>query len=58
MTILHDPQHWRQRAEEARAMAAQIEDRLSKAAMLTIAEKYEQIARRSEARLLNRESSK
>jgi pyruvate-formate lyase len=49
--ISNDPQHWRTRAAEARAMAEQITDAKAKQAMLEIAENYEQIARRVERRL-------
>ena len=48
--ISTDPQHWLMRAEEARAMANQITDAKSKLAMLDVAKKYEQIARRLEQR--------
>jgi hypothetical protein len=44
------PEHWLQRANEARAMAAGIEDGEAKRAMLAIAENYERIAKRAEAR--------
>ena len=52
MTIIDDTQHWRQRAQEAREAAAQIGDPVAKAAMLTIAQSYEEIASRADARLL------
>jgi hypothetical protein len=48
--IATDPQHWRTRAAEARAMADQIAEAEAKAAMLDIAKKYEQIAKRVEQR--------
>lgn len=48
--IATDPQHWRTRADEARAMADQITDAKAKRAMLDVANKYEQIAERLEQR--------
>jgi hypothetical protein len=44
------PEHWLQRATEARSMAEGIEDSEAKRAMLAIAENYERIAKRAEAR--------
>lgn len=44
------PEHWRQRAAEARSMADGIHDSETKRAMLAIAENYERIAKRAEAR--------
>jgi hypothetical protein len=55
MTIIDSAQHWRDRAAEARAMGAQIEDLAAKQAMLTIAENYEKIASRAKTRLSRRE---
>jgi hypothetical protein len=52
MTIIDNAQHWRDRAAEARAMAAQIDDLVAKQAMLTIAESYDRIAERAAARAL------
>jgi hypothetical protein len=43
-------EHWLHRAAEARKMAADIEDGEAKRAMLAIAENYERIAKRAEAR--------
>jgi hypothetical protein len=51
---INDPQHWRDRAKEARALADQINDAEAKAAMLRIAEDYERLAKRAEARGLGR----
>lgn len=47
---LNDPAHWRARAIEARAVADQLSDPVSKAMMLNVAEGYEQLARRAEER--------
>jgi hypothetical protein len=44
------PEHWLARAQEAREMADQIADHEAKRAMLEIAETYEKIAKRAEAR--------
>jgi hypothetical protein len=45
-----DPKHWRLRAAEARAVAAQISDPDSKRMMLRIAGDYDELARRAEER--------
>jgi hypothetical protein len=39
-SIATDPKHWRNRAQEARAMAAQMRDQKAKSMMLHIAESY------------------
>jgi len=44
------PQFWQERAEEARAMAEGMSDPVARHAMLGIAESYEKIAKRAEAR--------
>jgi len=46
-----DPDYWRNRAEEARAVAAQMTDAHTKAVMLTIAQDYEKLAKRAEQRV-------
>ena len=48
-SVFNDPEHWRQRAEEARRMA-DLSDVPSKEAMLRIAEEYEKLAERAEQR--------
>ena len=48
--ISSDPQHWRNRAIEARSLAKKITDPRAKLAMLDIASKYEEIAERAEIR--------
>jgi hypothetical protein len=48
-SIIHDHEHWRQRAEEARAIASQM-DPESRRMMLTIAESYDKLAQRAEER--------
>ena len=49
-SFLNDPKHWRDRAEEARTRADQLDDPQSKSAMLRIAHDYELLAERAEAR--------
>ena len=46
-----DPEHWHQRAEEAREIARFMTDMPDKAAMLEIAERYERLAERAIKRL-------
>ncbi len=53
-----DPANWRQRADEARAMAEQMTDRDAKQMMLGIAEDYEKLAKRAEERLKSSPQSK
>jgi hypothetical protein len=48
--IFDDPKHWRQRAQEARALAEQMPDAESKEAMLRIARDYERLAQQAEQR--------
>jgi hypothetical protein len=43
-------EHWRSRAEEARAVAAQTRDTHTKALMLKFAQDYEKLAMRAEQR--------
>jgi hypothetical protein len=40
-----DPEHWRERADEARATASYVRDPEVKAAMHRIADEYDQLAR-------------
>jgi hypothetical protein len=48
---INDPEHWRKRAEEARAVADDITDPDSRRMMLGIADDYEKLAKRAEQRL-------
>ena len=48
--VFDDPKHWRERAEQARALAGQMSDAASKEMMLGIAKDYERLAERAEQR--------
>jgi hypothetical protein len=48
-SIRLDPQHWRDRAAEARANAAKITDLDSRRLMLEIAATYDNLAKKAEA---------
>jgi hypothetical protein len=43
-SFINDAEHWRTRAEDARLLAKDMNDSVSKDAMLRIAEDYEQLA--------------
>jgi hypothetical protein len=47
---LNDPDHWRQRAEEARALAEQVNNETAKKMMLKIADDYDHLAVRAAMR--------
>jgi len=47
---INNPEHWRARAEQARAQAEQMADPQAKEAMLRIAKDYEKLAHRAAAR--------
>jgi molecular chaperone GrpE (heat shock protein) len=47
---INDPKHWRERAEETRTVAEEMDHPDSKRKMLRIAEDYEELARRAERR--------
>jgi hypothetical protein len=49
--LFYDSEHWHHRAEDARKLAAQILDPVSRRTMLEISESYESLARRSAQRL-------
>ena len=50
--LFNDPEHWRRRAEEARALAEQMASEQHKKMMLKIADDYDKLATRAAARLL------
>jgi hypothetical protein len=52
------PERWRTRAAEARATADEMSDPEAKRTLLNIAEAYERLARRAEARKKDQEDSK
>jgi hypothetical protein len=49
---LSDPDYWRQRTEESRALAMQISDKAAKQTMLWIADDCDKLAARASARLI------
>lgn len=48
--VFGSPEHWRERAEEARQVAEHILDEKAKQGMLAVAESYEKLAVRAEDR--------
>lgn len=48
--LINDPEHWRKRADEARSLANDMKDEISKQMMLQIADDYEHRAKRAEQR--------
>jgi hypothetical protein len=51
MPLLNNVRHWQERAEEARAVAGQLNDQGAKQIMLGIAAGYERMAKLAEDRL-------
>ena len=51
-----DPKHWRQRVQQARALAEQMGDAASREMMLQIAKDYERLAEQAEQRARKKES--
>jgi hypothetical protein len=49
-SIIDDPIHWLQRAEEARKIAEQLDDATAQKTMLEIANSYDQLAALAEAK--------
>jgi hypothetical protein len=50
-SVYSDPEHWRDRADEARATAQHVRDPDIKAVMLRIADEYDRLVRITESRL-------
>jgi hypothetical protein len=48
--IFDDPKHWRQRTEQARALAEQMSDAASREMMLGIVKDYERLAEQASGR--------
>ena len=48
--LADDPDYWRNRAEEARAVGMQMTDPRTQAVMFSIAQDYEKLAQRAELR--------
>lgn len=46
MSYIHDPAHWKHRAAEMRALAAEVKAADIKKTMLSLAADYEKLARR------------
>jgi len=46
--LINDAQHWRKRADEARSLADDMKDEISKQMTLQIADDYEHLAKRAE----------
>jgi hypothetical protein len=52
--LLNDPEHWRERAKAMRELSAEMLDPESRNLMLKIADDYEVLAQRAEARVVHR----
>jgi hypothetical protein len=57
-TSFNTPEQWRRRAREARALTKQMRDPESKRALARVAESYEKIAKRAEAKLAAKKAKK
>jgi hypothetical protein len=49
---LHDPKHWRKRADATRAKADLLADQAARQKLLRVAQEYEQLAQRAEQWLM------
>jgi len=52
--LFEDPEHWRKRAAEMRALAAEMVDTIAKQKLVDAAEEYERLALRAAARVQRR----
>ena len=52
--LINDPEHWRSRAEEARAIAGDLKDPETRRIMLEIAKGYDRLAEHAELNMLTR----
>ena len=50
--LINDPEHWRSRAEEARAIAGDLKDPEPRRIMLEIAKGYDRLAEHAELNML------
>jgi hypothetical protein len=50
-SLLNDPRHWRERAEEVRKIANDSDNVLVRRSMMKIVEEYEMLARKAEERV-------
>jgi hypothetical protein len=49
-SLINDAEHWRKRADEARGLANDMKDEISKQMMLQVADDYEHRAKRAQQR--------
>jgi hypothetical protein len=56
--FINDAGHWRERANEMRALAADVNDRSAQATMLQIADDYDKLAKRADERAAASEAAK
>jgi hypothetical protein len=47
-SLINDPEHWRKRADEARSLANDMKDEISKQMMLQVTDDYEHSAKRAQ----------
>ncbi len=55
-SLIVSPKHWRDRAEEARLLAEDMGDTVSREMMLRIATEYDQLAKRARERSIARQT--